>query len=298
MGSGKFKFDTTTGGAEEIVIADVSAGLHEIVLHNVLYAGQSFSENLSGKVATISLDPAEMSQTVPAGTTVSQTFEFVSGMDLSRLSVQVYGLSRLQEYVGTILQDDPYDPMASSWTREYVVSGAGLIEVSTTSSESVDIDLYLIYDFDDDDIPEMGEIIALSTTPSADEHVSVVLPDDGRYWVFVHGWGVPDGASTFDCTVNIIDGTDLIVSDPPAGVMPADTPCDFTVTCEAPDMIGAYSGILFIGPTSAPAALSVPVTIVTTNTPPTPIPALTPPGMMLLIGLLAVAGSVMLRRRG
>ncbi|HIE32052.1 MAG TPA: hypothetical protein EYP67_06700, partial [Methanosarcinales archaeon] len=69
MGSGKFRFDTTTDGAEEIIAADVSTGLHEIVLHNVLYAGQSFSEKISGKVATISLNPTEMSQTVPAGTT-------------------------------------------------------------------------------------------------------------------------------------------------------------------------------------------------------------------------------------
>ena len=304
MGSGKFRFDTATGGSEEIIVADVSTGLHEIVLHNVLYAGQSSSENIRGKVATISLDPAEMSQTVPAGTTVSQTFEFVSGMDLSGLSVQAYGLSQPREYVNqTILQDNPYDLMTSSWTREYVMSGAGLLEVSITSSERVDIDIYLIYDSDDDGIPEIGEIIASSVVPLADEQISVVLPDDGRYWVFVHGWCVPDGSSTFDCTVNILDGTDLIVSDPPVGSILADAPCNFSVTCAAPDVIGAYSGILFVGPMSVPAALSVPVTIVTTNTSPTPIPtptpipALTPPGTMLLIGLLAVAGSVMLGRR-
>jgi len=264
MGGGKFRFDTTTGGAEEIVIADVNTGLHEIVLHNVLYAGQSFSENISGKVATISLDPAEMSQTVPAGTTASQKFEFVSGMDLAGLSVQVYGLSQPQEYVDqTILQDDPYNPMTSSWTREYVVSGAGLIEVSTTSSESIDIDLYLIYDSNDDGTPEPGEIIASSTAPAADEYVSAVLPDDGRYWVFVHGWSVPDGQSTFDCTVNVIDGTDLVVSDLPGGAISADTSCDFTITCAAPDMIGEYDGLIFVGPTNAPAALRVPVTITT-----------------------------------
>ena len=297
MGSGKFRFDTTTGGAKEVIIADVSTGLHEIVLHNVLYAGQSFSENIRGKVAAISLGPAEMSRTVPAGTTVSQTFEFVSGMDLSGLRVRAYGLSQPQEYIDqTILQSDPHNPMTSSWTREYVMSGAGLLEVSTTSSESVDMDLYLIYDSNNNGIHEIGEIIASSAAPSADEQVSVVLPDDGRYWVFVHGRGVPDGSSTFDCTVNLIDGTNLIVSDPPVGSILADAPRDFTVTCAAPDMIGAYRGVLFIGPISAPDALRVPVTIVSTNTPPTPIPALTPPGMMLLIGLLAVAGSVMLRR--
>ncbi len=298
MGSGTFRFDTATGGAEEIVIADVSTGLHEIVLHNVLYAGQSFSENIRGKVAIISLNPAEINQTALNGTTVNQTFEFVSGMDLSGLSVQAYGLSQPWEYVNqTILQGNPYDPMTSSWTREYVISGVGLLEATINSSESVDIDLYLIYDSDDDDIPEIGEIIASSVTPLADEQVSVVLPDDGRYWVFVHGWDVPDESSTFDCTVNILDGTDLIVSDPPAGGIVVDAPCDFTITCAAPDVIGAYSGILFVGPMSAPAALSVPVTIVTTNTLPIPVPALTPPGMMLLVGLLVVAGSVMLRRR-
>ena len=178
----------------------------------------------------------------------------------------ILGMSQPYEYVDqTILQDDPYDPMTSSWTREYVVSGAGLIEVSTTGSEGVDIDLYLLYDSDDDDIPKMGEIIASSTTPYASEQVSVVLPDDGSYWVFVHGWSVPDGQSTFDCTVNVIDGTDLVVSDLPGGAISADTPYDFTVTCAAPDIIGEYDGLIFVGPTNAPAALRVPVTITTST---------------------------------
>ncbi|MEA1907061.1 MAG: S8 family serine peptidase [Euryarchaeota archaeon] len=303
IGDGKFRFDTATGGAEEIISADVSTGLHEIVLHNVLYAGQSFSERISGKVATVSINPAEMHQTVPAMTVGSQTFEFVSGMDLSGLSVQAYGLSPPREYVSqSISQDNPYDPMTSSWTREYTVSGAGLIEVSTTSSESIDIDLYLIHDSNDNDLPEPGEIIASSTTPAADECVSAVLPDDGRYWVFVHGWSVPDEPSTFDCTVNVIDGTDLAVSDLPGGAISADTPCDFTVTYTAPDAASVYDGLIFVGPTNAPAALRVPVTITTTEasppeSDPQPVPTLTPHGIVLMIGLLAVAGSVMLRRR-
>lgn len=216
--------------------------------------------------------------------------------------MQAYGLSQPQDYADqTIMQDDPYNPMTSSWTCEYMISGAGLIEVSTTSSESIDIDLYLIHDSDGDGIPEPSEMIASSAAPSADEQVSVILPDDGRYWVFVHGFGIPDGTSTFDCTVNIINGNDLMVSDTPAGAIMADTPCDFTVTYTAPDMVGEYDGMIFIGPTSAPEALSVPVTITTTETqppiPPVPVPTLTPHGMVLMIVLLAVAGSVALRRR-
>ena len=267
MGSGTFRFDTTTGGAKEIISADVSTGLHEIMLHNVLYAGQSFSEVLSGKVATASINPAEIHQTMPARTLGSQTFEFVSGMSLSGLSVQAYGLSQPREYVDqSILQDDPHDPMTSSWTQEHIVSGAGLIEVLITSSESIDIDLYLIHDSNNNGTPETGEIIASSTTPAADEHVSAILPDDGRYWVFVHGWRVPDEKSTFDCTVNVIDGTDLVVSNLPGGIISADTPHNFTVTYTAPDAVGVYNGLIFLGPTDAPAALRVPVTITTTDT--------------------------------
>jgi subtilisin family serine protease len=265
MGSGKFLFETTTGRAEEMIIAEVSTGLHAIVLHNVLYAGQSFSENVTGKMATIHIDPAEMNQTIPAGTEDNQTFTFISGMDLTGLSVQAYGLSQPQEYINqTILQDDPDDPMTASWTREYNVSNAERIEVSTTSPNNIVLDLYLIYDSNNNNIPESNETIAASTTLYADEDVSVIFPDDGRYWVFVHGWNVPGGSSTFDCTVNILQGTDLVVSNVPTGAIFADTPYNITVTYAAPNIAGKYSGIIFIGPTNVPTALNVPVTITST----------------------------------
>jgi hypothetical protein len=265
MGSGKFSFDTTTGAAEEIISADVSTGLHEIVLHNVLYAGRSFSENISGRVATISIDPPEMDKVTFVGTGDTQTFNFTSGIELTGLSVQAYGLSQPQEYMNqTILQDDLDDPMTASWVHEYDVSDAGLIEVSTNSLHSgLDIDLFLISDSNGNNIPEANEIIASSTTPHSDEYVSVILPEGGRYWAFVQGWNVPGGSSTFDCTVHIIAGTDLTVSSVPAGAILADQPYNFTVTYTAPE-VGGYDGIIFIGPTNAPVALTVPVTIIST----------------------------------
>jgi subtilisin family serine protease len=263
--SGKFLFDTTTGVAEEMISADLSTGLHEILLHNVLYAGRSFSENISGRVATISIDPPEMDKVTFAGIKDTRTFNFTSGIELTGLSVQAYGLSQPQNYMNkTILQDNPHDPMTASWVHEYDVSDAGLIEVSTTSLNSgLDIDLFLIYDSNNDNIPDSNERIAASTAPYADEHVSVILPDDGRYWVFVHGWSVPEGSSTFDCVVDIIAGTDLTVNGVPTGTILADRPYNFTVAYTAPE-VGDYDGILFIGPTKAPAALTVPVTIIST----------------------------------
>ena len=220
---------------------------------------------MQGRVATISIDPPEMDKVTFAGIEDTQTFNFTSGIELTGLSVQAYGLSQPQEYMNqTILQDDPDDPMTASWVHEYDISDAGLIEVSTNSIQSgLDIDLFLIYDSNGNYIPEANEIIASSTTPHSEECVSVSLPEDGRYWAFVQGWGVPGGSSTFDCTVNTIAGTDLTVSGVPTGAILANRPYNFTVTYTAPE-VGGYGGIMFIGPTNAPTALKVPVTILST----------------------------------
>ena len=77
----------------------------------------------------------------------------------------------------------------------------------------------------------------------------------------MHGFSV-SGTPSFTLDVNAIQGNDLTVSGLPTGAVPAGTPVTVHVDYSKAMTPGqSYNGELLLGPTSAPSALSVPITI-------------------------------------
>ncbi|UCG68749.1 MAG: PKD domain-containing protein [Thermoplasmata archaeon] len=259
---GKFRFNTTTNGPHEIISADLSPGLNEIILHNVLYAGQSFSENVTGTIGTVNVTPypwdVGLIENV-ANLTGTQQFELLSSFNLSGIDVQGYGVYPPMEYPNELVyQNVPSDKTTSNWSREFDVSGAKSIKVNISSPNSIDIDLYLLRD-DGDGIPEWGsEQVASSTSPYADEEVILNSPSDGKYWVFVHGWNVPLSPSLFDCYIEVVSGNNINISDIPGGSISAGEPVYFNATHDLPPITGEYRGVIYVMLTNLSDSISIP----------------------------------------
>jgi len=261
---GIFRFKTTTGGAEEVISADAVPGLNLIALHNGLY-NDAFGEPFSGKMGTFSVTPSTVSITTSTSTG-TQVMSAVSSLDLAGITAKAYGMSKPEHLTGqTIYQDNPADKMTSSWTKEYMLTNAGMLDVYLHVGSN-DLDLYILFDMDNDGVPESNEVIAQSTNSAGiDDFVKMLLPPDGRYWVFVHGWAVVPSPSLFDIDITIIQGNMLTVSGLPQGSVPAGTTVNFNLNYDLSGVTaGTWEGLLFVGPINAPTAVAIPVEIVYT----------------------------------
>ncbi len=263
LGEGKWRFDTATGGAEEWIAAPLVEGLHLIAGHNVLFSGAKFSVPFTKTVATVAVQPPaiEITTTVDSG---SAPITFTSGIELAGLAAEGYGLSMPQVLADQLAyQDDPYDPTTASYTYIFTLAHASSLAVSTGDAPGQDLDLYLYYDANGDGLfSHPDELIGSSTTPIADEFVSVRMPADGSYMAAVHGWEVSPSPTTFTLTVDAIQGYDLTITGVPTGTIPADTPIAFTMSYSKAMAPGeTWKGEVLLGPTVAPATLSIPVTI-------------------------------------
>ncbi|MCK4444991.1 MAG: hypothetical protein KAW09_10630, partial [Thermoplasmata archaeon] len=245
MGGGLFLFDTITGGPQEIVAADLTEGLWGIGLHNVLNRGLESMSNISIDLGTIELSPNPWDVGVVrdfANLAGQETFLANSTINLPDVDVTAYGVSQpIQLADETILQDDPADPATSSWSYEIDFVDGGLLEVITDSVNSIDIDLFVLQDLNNNGVPNWGsELVASSTSPDQTESVTIKKPADDKYWVFVHGWSVGGPSSTFDINIDAIMGTDLLLSDIPTGPLVAYQPENFNASYTLPALDGIY----------------------------------------------------------
>jgi len=261
-GSGVFRFNTATGGAREIVSAELRDGLNFVALHNVLNAGVEFAEAVVGRTYKIETQPFPVNKVGPSGYW-NQTF--LSDANIPEgIRAAAYGLSQPYTLTNqTARQDTSSSPPTASWVRSVNLQDCGLMEVSTFSNAPIDIDLYLYKDGGNgvwdggnrDDV-----LIAGSAASGPSESVSVLTPANGRYWIAVHGWNVPGSGQPFDITIRIIQGRDLTPTGVPSGPITAGSAVSFRVNWSKSGP-GRWEGLVVFGPTNAPKAIQVPVTI-------------------------------------
>ena len=270
---GVFRFQTATGGPREIVGGMMSDGLGLISLHNTLNAGRQLAEPVVGRAYQITVDPAPLA--IVADRVVDSSPPMVSGdvavsftatADIPEgIAVQGVGVAKpIAIRDEPIEQHDPTDPCTSDWVYPVEMKDGWSLEVTTGgSAPGLDVDVFLLLD-DGDDVFECAsdQLVAFSATTSVDEHVQLLQPTDGLYWILVHGWAVPGGSATFDIDITAFQGDDLTVVDAPTGPVAANTPVTFTLSGTVPYEADAeLQGLLLMGPTDSPTALSLPVTL-------------------------------------
>jgi len=264
VGAGVWTFDTATGGAEDVVTAPAQEGLHAAVLHQVGWHGGQFHAPFDVEVAGASVSPTQVVETTATG---SGTFDvmFTSGLPLDGVAGEAFGLSQPVAENVTVQQDDPDDPSSASVKRDITLSHAGRLSVETTLGGGHDIDLFVVRDDNGDGEFTNDEIVGASLTPAGNEFVELTRPENGNYQVWVQGFGVA-GTPTAALTIDALQGNDMAVTVSPTGPVAAGTPVTLTVNYTKADMVNGenYFGLLTLGPTSAPGALSVPIRVTKT----------------------------------
>ncbi len=274
---GKFAWNTNTGTARELVASPVRDGLNLIVLHNVLNSGLQFAEQFTGKVFQIASDPGQVIFTSdPDGITPpylsgTQKITLTSTGDISvGILFKAFGMSPPIDLLHQFVQQDSSSNICSA-TWVYNKNGGGLdilngglLEIATASTASnLDLDLYLFQDNGDGKWNcNSEELKTYSMGNTAAEKIKINFPEDGRYWVVVHGNYVPDKQDIFDLRIRSISGTDLTLEDIPMGPLRATSPVDFTVNYHGKFSANTpmvLEGLLFIGTPAVPGLFEVPV---------------------------------------
>lgn len=260
IGNGTFTFQTATGSNREIITYTPEDGLNMIVLHNILFAGKSFSESLSGRVFPVEVDPPFF---IGTGENGAWNQSFTSGDDIPEgLVVNGYGLSPKYEYGTQYISQDGPNPCLSDWIEKITINNAFQLEVRTSSTIDMDIDLYIYRDDGDGNLTctNGDEKLAESLTPTSEEMAYILNPDDGTYWIIVHGYDVPGEKQPFTIDISVPQGNDLTLGSIPDGPVSASNEITFPVSWSV-EKPGRYEGIVTIGIPQAPYILRVPVEV-------------------------------------
>ncbi len=184
---------------------------------------------------------------------------FEAGIDLDGLVAEAFGLSQPVTTIETAHQDDPGNPASASVKKPFTLAHAARVTVTTALTD--DLDLFIVFDANNDGAFSASEIIASSAGADGNESVTLIAPQDGNYQAWVQGFAVA-GTPTFPLTIDAVQGTDLTVTGIPAGAVPAGTPVTIHVAFSKAMVAGQdYFGELQLGPPTAPNALSVPIKI-------------------------------------
>ena len=109
-----------------------------------------------------------------------------------------HGLVPVQLTNDNVLQDEDqtFDPSdvetGGANLHEFTLTGAAVLRLALppeSTEQGADLDIY-VYD-------PNGELAASSTSPATDELVDILLPMDGTWRVYVHGWLAPGGDSDY-----------------------------------------------------------------------------------------------------
>ena len=241
---------TNTGGTSEWVAGPIGSGLNQLLIHNVVWPGSVSELPFTGEAGLATVVPSRIAivDTADSGTA---TIDFSTSLALTGAHARAYGLSRRFEGSFPVIQ-------GASWWHNIALTDAAYLEVSTSGTSS-DIDLY-VYDGG-------GRLVGASESGSGDEYVRVDSPTDGTFTVEVYGYSVVGGTDDFDVEISAPMGNELSLSGVPAGSISAGggfaLDVDWTKARSGTlaDRNGTFEGLVVLGPTEAPSAIQVPVTL-------------------------------------
>lgn len=215
-GSGIWGHETSTGTSSEMLIADASSGTKQLLLHNVLHGVETndLPVNLSvGMMAPLSGGLAETAADWDAANG-TRTVTIGSTVDVSVNDAEAWGWSQPVTLPTEVAYQNTAGSISTSnWTYAFDATEAGRISVEMDANEpGQDLDLYLFRDADGDQQIDWGsEQEEVSGAWDSAESIVVDDPADGRWWVVVHGYDVPNGSTTFWLDLEVQQGASLSV---------------------------------------------------------------------------------------
>jgi subtilisin family serine protease len=200
----------------EVTITNVSAPTGLWFFGSLTWADTTGHYKVRSPIAVKAI-PFEAPERV-AGSGESGTASFdVSFGYTGSYTAAAHGLVPATVTSATVVQDpdqnfDPADGFSN--LHQFNLSGAALLRIALppeATEAGADLDVFVFN--------PGGTLVASSTNGGTDELVDIVLPANGVWSVFVHGWSTPGGASDYDMfswVVSATPGGNLSIDSAPA----------------------------------------------------------------------------------
>ena len=216
-------FNPASGGYHtfNITFNNVSAPIGTWVFGEVTFTDGTHMVQVPVALRAQSIDaPARVEDTAAA--TDTTTWNVKVGYT-GTLEATGYGLVADTVTGGLVVSQDPdQDPTTDTLTsgmyvKNFTLSGAQYLAGGTrglTTEAGSDLDVYLLFDDDGTAGCSFNDtLVAFAADGDSEEIVEVVHPADGNYCLLIHGWGTPDGASSFSLHEWVVDDTTAEAAD-------------------------------------------------------------------------------------
>jgi subtilisin family serine protease len=200
----------------EVTITNVGAPSGLWFFGSLTWADTTGHYKVRSPIAVKAIPFAAPDRVAGSGESGTANFEVNFGYTGS-YSAAAHGLEPATVTSDTVVQDPDqgFDPMDGfSNLHQFNLSGAALLRIALppeATEAGADLDVF-VYN-------PVGTLVASSAKPGTDELVDVVLPMDGVWSVYVHGWLTPGGDSAYDMfswVVSATPGGNLSIDSAPA----------------------------------------------------------------------------------
>ena len=248
IGGGMYAWQTSSGGAREVISAPLQNGLMEVMLHNVLFSGLNASEKFNVKIYITTYSPSTVNISVGkvSGLSGSVGVTFTMYSPTSGLDMRILPMIYLDDSVHDV-------PISTGEWKYYTYHTVGwkylAFEAMSSDPGKDDIDLYVFYSDDGQHFYFSG---MRSATESGDEYVEIGDPSAHPYWrAAIYGYSVSQGC-TMDLRVyeGLPDIPQINVTNVPTTITPG-VPATFHINYNFSGydiMAGIYYGTVYFGP--------------------------------------------------
>lgn len=265
--AGKYTFDSSTDGPRDIVFAPLRPGLNQIILHNTLLNATDYPESFTWELSrmyykswTTDLYAYVTDHVYTTGKVGEVAIN--SSKDWDGMSSKVDSMTTTVYTNQIVYQDNPDDYTTASWVKPVKVLGASMLKIAITrvGNPSDDLDLFLVYDANNNGQYDSGDALkAYSATSAALEAINYKNPADGTYFVLVHGWSVPGGSDNFDISIGIGSKMPLFSCVGMPTVVKNNTLYTFDIMANIPPLGGVFGATVGFGPENSGKTFSVDV---------------------------------------
>ena len=218
LGNGKYRWQTSTGGSHEVLIAEATPGIKQMMLHSVRHGVNTNDNPVNISVGLVDAIDGSLTRVVRdwADGEGDEVITIGSTLPIDVSSIEGFGWTQPVLLPSeTATQDTPGTWSSSGYTHEIDVEGAELLKVEIDSLATLtDLDLALYRDKNGNGVLDWGsEQIATSGNWNSAEEISIESPTDGKWWAVVHGFDVPSGNVSFWLRQTVIAGNSLLIND-------------------------------------------------------------------------------------
>jgi subtilisin family serine protease len=268
VGSGKYAWETSTGSSHEVLVAEPTPGLKQLMMHSAMHGVNTNDNPLNISVGYVTTLNGSLTKVVDdwADAAGQETLTFGATLPLNVSSVEGFGWTQpILLPTETATQDTAGSWSSSGYAYQFTIEDAVMLKVEIDSlATRTDLDLALYRDSNGNGVINWGsEQYSVSGNWNSDEELTVTNPQDGTWWAVVHGFDVPGGNASFWLRSTIVAGEDLVVDDVTqlnsseiaqrypngsqalGGATPASA-FDLNITYRSPEMNGIWKGFVVI----------------------------------------------------